>query len=403
MSFYDQRVLVLGPEMYIPLNDDVAATQILDASGNGYHSISGIEDDATATPPTLGQTGPMNASVNPQTCALFAEPQQIEFEYFNDLGQFDYTAEWSAHALVRRNSGNSGYDIVARLQAQSANWATLMLWANRPTVIMEPGSGAQRYETTTSTALDTWAHIVWVFNEGGTNNISNTKIYLDGTLLAAATSPTGAWTNNLGIGSDRIVIGGKLGLDPNPWNGNIACFALYQDALQSFDVQYLYKSYLANTATLDTTTIKPTVSSSGDVLVLSWILPAPATWDNTQEPILDLDGMEITLDDARVIKATGIASSSAFSGTRLTMTFQLDGVIYAGQTVSNIIVAGPNTSTVEQGFFMDIYGNQPEGVVISGAGAGLVNSSTIPVPTATSFIPYRFRPDLSRDRRPVFR
>ncbi|HVB44807.1 MAG TPA: LamG-like jellyroll fold domain-containing protein [Streptosporangiaceae bacterium] len=85
----------------------------------------------------------------------------------------------------------------------------------------------------TAPALNTWTHLVGVFDSGN----DSLSLYVDGSLAATATAST-PWTGTgpLAIGGDRTASGGTSHI----FNGQVADVQVYQHALSASDVSALY-------------------------------------------------------------------------------------------------------------------------------------------------------------------
>lgn len=191
---YRALVLADSPRGYWRLGDAVAATSVVDSSGNGY--------TGTPTAVTFGQAG---ALTDGDTAALFDGVAGVVD--MGNLSAFNFTGAFSAEAWVKL-TGVSSYVVVHKSNNNSgAGWAVtinnglLRLWAYTL-------AGALVFDVSaTSNAVHdgAWHHVAGAWD--GTNTVNGVTLYVDGALIKQGTATAaipGNTTNPVRIGAFNV-------------------------------------------------------------------------------------------------------------------------------------------------------------------------------------------------------
>ncbi|OZV84425.1 hypothetical protein CA850_00760 [Micromonospora echinospora] len=155
-------------------------------------------------------------------------------------------SDLNQHQTVVGQGGNNTGGFFLRYHQGANRWEFLTTASDSATAA---GYAAR---STSAPTLNTWAHLVGVFDSG----TKQMKLYVNGAQNGTATNPT-PWNAPLPLSVGGILIGPN---QSNMLNGSIDNVQVFQEALTAFDVSALYGGGNGRTATTTVTPEKLTTS-----------------------------------------------------------------------------------------------------------------------------------------------
>ena len=200
-----------------------AAGQVIDSSPTGNHG--------TATGANTGTQAKYGRAMN-----TTANGQIINFPHNANLDSTQVMT-WEAWIYPTFLDGNPRPIVSKRLDTTSTQYAyTLFLFTGNRLHIDIAGTGnGYRMDTGTAFSVDTWYHVVAVYN--GALATNRLKLYVNGTLVSQ-TNPTA--TSIPATNSTSIFCVGCMNGNTNTFRGSIDELAIYERALTQAEVTSRY-------------------------------------------------------------------------------------------------------------------------------------------------------------------
>ena len=162
-----------------------------------------------------------------------------------DEAAADFTTAFSVSCWIRGNGGIAVTSVIMSKWTYSSQggWTLaidgtddLAFWVADS---LTDGGSNNGVTTTASLVGDTWYHVVWVYDGGGSTNADRAKIYLNNSNMTLTF--TGTIASSLQNNTADMVVGRWPGLD-RYWVGRIDECGVWSRALSSGDVSDLYNS-----------------------------------------------------------------------------------------------------------------------------------------------------------------